>query len=222
MESFNKLVATISPEKMAKLDPFYKLLAEIGPDAMTEYCYNFLMELGEVPYDPLRVRPARVIPAEIQELCSNCGDDLNQWDSMGCSEDECLRQAREEQEQCIAEITANTVVQPIESPQLRVWRHRQMTERHWPFMRAKNVANYLNLSKGRMNHMKILAVLAERLNITVDELLHMNPLTYMQRHDKKYIRYTNLDKLFGSDITYRLRSQLAYDGELEEYVKQKA
>jgi hypothetical protein len=73
-----------------------------------------------------------------------------------------------------------------------------------------------------MNHMKILAVLAERLNITVDELLHMNPLTYMQRHDKKYIRYTNLDKLFGSDITYRLRSQLAYDGELEEYVKQKA
>jgi hypothetical protein len=187
MESFNKLVATIDPVTMAKLDPFYKLLTEIGHDAMIEKCYNFLMELGEVPYDPLRDRGL-------------------------------LRLAAHEHEQSIAEITNNTVVQPVESAQLRVWRHRQMTERYWPFMRAKNVANYLNLNKGRMNHMKILAILAERLNITVDELLHMNPLTYMQRHDKKYIRYTDLDKLFGPDITYSLRSQLADEARYEQYL----
>jgi hypothetical protein len=126
--------------------------------------------------------------------CGGCGASFVDHGSLACSDDVCFYDQRNDTTEVIAHILhkvdapqADDTVVNTAQPQAKPHAPRapKEAERHWPAMRVRNFIKQMNKAKftkpERMNHLEGLEYLAQRIKVTVDELLKIRPSTYLDR-----------------------------------------
>jgi hypothetical protein len=77
----------------------------------------------------------------------------------------------------------------------------------WPSPRPLNFAKSLAIFKGRLNHKGAIDFLAKHAEISVDEFLKVNPLTYLKVYMPNTDPYTLLDSRSQDELTIYLNRE---------------
>ena len=155
---------------IAKKD-FDELSITLGHQRMMELCLEYITISFSSRFNPLY---AREIPEEIpEELPSSISNESSIM----------------EEPIVPLEETAVALEQPVmHLPSKEILKTREL---HWPFMRAKNfvrelyTGNLSNMPK-RLNYKKALEILADAGQMSVEQLIQMNPVDYAHKYLYRY------------------------------------